>query len=121
MTDTDITTETEAATALVRSQNDAFRKNPVGDIPGTILVAGELAQAGAATHASLFARVRAFDSFTEENDPYGEHDFGSLEHDGETVFWKIDYYDNDRQYHSPDKTDPKQTYRVLTIYYARDH
>ncbi len=37
--------------------------------------------------------VRTFSSFTEDNDPYGEHDFGSLAWYGQKVFWKIDYYD----------------------------
>lgn len=38
--------------------------------------------------------VQEFDRFTEDNDPYGEHDFGSLEWHGEKVFWNIDYYDH---------------------------
>jgi Protein of unknown function (DUF3768) len=43
--------------------------------------------------ANLVKAVRRFDSFTEENDPHGEHDFGSLEWYGVRVFWKMDYYD----------------------------
>ena len=31
--------------------------------------------------------------FVESNDPYGEHDFGSLNWEGHKIFWKIDYYD----------------------------
>ena len=31
--------------------------------------------------------------FEADNDPYGEHDFGSFEYSGETIFWKIGYYD----------------------------
>ena len=37
-------------------------------------------------------RVKAFNDFTEDNDPYGEHDFGSLLCSSETIYWKIDYY-----------------------------
>lgn len=40
----------------------------------------------------LMRAVREFDSFTEDNDPYGERDFGSLSWHGTKVFWKIDYY-----------------------------
>lgn len=40
----------------------------------------------------LMHEIREFDQFTPDNDPYGEHDFGSLMWDGEKVFWKIDYY-----------------------------
>ena len=46
------------------------------------------------THA-IVARVQAYSDFNKRNDPYGEHDFGSFEFCGETVFWKFDYYDLD--------------------------
>ena len=40
----------------------------------------------------LMKLIREYDTFNEDNDPYGEHDFGSLTWLGEKVFWKIDYY-----------------------------
>jgi hypothetical protein len=43
--------------------------------------------------AELRRAVAAFDSFTEDNDPYGERDFGAIELGSERYFWKIDYYD----------------------------
>jgi len=43
---------------------------------------------------------------------YGEHDFGSFEADGHTTFFKIDYFDKDLTYHSPDPSDPSVTERV---------
>ena len=46
-------------------------------------------------------RARAFDAFTPYNDPYGEHDFGSFDHDGRTISWKIDLYDRDYKWYSP--------------------
>ena len=69
----------------------------------------------------LYAKVRAFNEFTERNDPYGEHDFGSIEHEGQTVFWKFDYYDVDLLMHSPDASDPAVTCRVLTIMLASEY
>lgn len=69
----------------------------------------------------LYAKVRAFNEFTERNDPYGEHDFGSIEHEGQTVFWKFDYYDIDLLMHSPDASDPAVTCRVLTIMLAEEY
>ena len=50
---------------------------------------------------AIAARVQTYDDFNERNDPYGEHDFGSFEFCGETIFWKIEYYDLDFQMHSP--------------------
>ncbi len=63
----------------------------------------------------LYAKVQSFYEFTERNDPYGEHDFGSFEHEGQTVFWKFDYFDPDMLMHSPDPSDPAVTARLLTI------
>ena len=41
----------------------------------------------------LVRAVQVFDTFTPDNDPYGEHDFGSINWHQEKTFWKIDYYD----------------------------
>ena len=38
--------------------------------------------------AAIIERVRSFEEFDADNDPYGEHDFGSFDHDGRTIFWK---------------------------------
>ena len=66
------------------------------------------------------------DSFTEDNDQHGEHDFGAFEHEGERIFWKIAYYDRatfgtGRDYASENPADPKQTVRVLTIMLASEY
>ena len=50
-----------------------------------------------------------------------EHDFGSFEHAGKTVFWKLDYYDRDRRYRSPDPTDENVTERILTVMLAQEY
>jgi Protein of unknown function (DUF3768) len=42
--------------------------------------------------SAIREKVELFDSFTEDNEPHGEHDFGAFEHEGQRVFWKIDYY-----------------------------
>jgi hypothetical protein len=69
----------------------------------------------------LLAQVRAYSCFTPQTDPYGEHDFGSLEFQGRKVFWKFDYHDKSSMYHSPDASDPEQTLRVLTIMLASEY
>jgi hypothetical protein len=62
-----------------------------------------------------------FADFTADNDPYGEHDFGAFEMDGQRVFWKIDYYDQTITAGSPDAADPSLTKRVLTIMLASEY
>jgi len=37
--------------------------------------------------------VREYDDWPESKDPYGEHDYGSFEVNGESYIWKIDYMD----------------------------
>lgn len=71
--------------------------------------------------SSIFQDIKKFDNFNNENNPYGENDFGSLERKGRTIFWKIDYYDNNLEYHSPDNTDPEKTKRVLTVMLASEY
>ena len=70
---------------------------------------------------AVLAKVRAFDAFSEDNDPHCEHDFGVLEHLGERIFWKIDYYDQTLTGGSPDPSDPSITVRVLTVMLASEY
>ena len=62
---------------------------------------------------AIMAAVQSFSDFNERNDPYGEHDFGAVQFAGQTVFWKIDYYDIDLCMASPDPADAAVTARVL--------
>ena len=41
----------------------------------------------------VLGRVMIFSDFTPDNDPHGEHDFGTFEVAGRKFFFKIDYYD----------------------------
>ena len=65
--------------------------------------------------------VRSFSDFTPDNDPYGEHDFGMVEYQGEKYFWKFDYYDRTETYGSPEPSDPEETTRVLTIFLSSEY
>jgi hypothetical protein len=64
--------------------------------------------------------VREFKDFKEENDPYGEHDFGSFDAAGEQIMFKMDYYDKKYEYGSPQPSDLAQTARALTVMTARE-
>jgi hypothetical protein len=71
--------------------------------------------------AAVLKAVREFSNFTADNDPYGEHDFGSFVISGNQLFWKIDYYDSDLQMASLDPADDTITVRVLTIMLADEY
>lgn len=84
---------------LIRDMNDAFRRTLAGRLVMTTQGVRDLADD---RQRQLLQAVRCFDEFSEDNDPYGEHDFGAVTVSGERFFWKIDYYDCDLAGHSPD-------------------
>lgn len=65
--------------------------------------------------SKVFQAIQEFFDFTPENDPYGEHDLGSVKVNDVIAFWKIDYYDKNLKFHSPAKDNPDVTERVMTI------
>jgi len=67
----------------------------------------------------LSVAIENYSKFTEDNDPYGEHDFGSLVYEGKKIFWKIDYYDKELKFWcDPLSLDCR---RVLTIMLAEEY
>jgi hypothetical protein len=56
--------------------------------------------------ALVIRRVAMFSDFNTENDPHCEHDFGSFELAGRKFFFKIDAYDTEMRYGSPEPADP---------------
>ena len=69
----------------------------------------------------FLAAIRSSRLFHAGNDPYLEHDFGQVEIDGDTVFWKIDYYALDSEFGSEAPWDAQQTRRVLTLMLAEEY
>ena len=57
----------------------------------------------------------------DENDTYGERDFGSLTFRDTPLFFKIDYYDTDLEFGSEDPADASVTRRVVTIMLASEY
>jgi hypothetical protein len=96
----------------IASLNDAFRAGMTG---GRVIITAGVAALDADARIAVLKEVRAFTAFTSYNDPYGEHDFGSVSVGGHEFFWKIDYYDPSLTRHSDDAADPFVTTRVLTI------
>jgi len=104
--------------ARVRQLNDEARMYLTD---GKVLFTRGVAALPEADQAAILERVCTFDDFAPANDPYGEHDFGAFEHNGHRIFWKIDYYDRDERFGSPDPADPRVTRRVLTIMLAGEY
>jgi hypothetical protein len=75
--------------ARIRQLNDAFRRTFAG---GRVVLTSGVDALPDLIKARALQLVRIFDDFSEDNDPHGEHDFGSFELANFTFFWKIDYY-----------------------------
>jgi hypothetical protein len=112
------TTE-ERNTARIAELNDLARS-----APGVFCVLLQTEGISALTpeqQSAIREKVETFTAFDEDNDPWGEHDFGSFDHDGLKVYFKFDYYDRSREFASPDPSDPAVTVRVLTILLASEY
>ncbi len=104
----------------VRTLNDALRTAVVSPLGQWVFTRG-VHDLGPEFVAQAVGHVRGFDAFTKDNDPYGEHDFGSLNTSGHTVFFKIDYYDQNLEFGSEDPGDPAKCRRVLTVMLASEY
>jgi hypothetical protein len=113
-----MTSTTVPTVERIRVLNDDFRRSFVG---GLVVITAGVEAMPAEQRRSLLAKVRAFDAFTEDNEPQGEHDFGAIDEGGVRYFWKIDYYDRATEFGSPDPADPAVTTRVLTIMRADEY
>jgi Protein of unknown function (DUF3768) len=104
--------------ARIRELNDAFRQTFIG---GRVMFTSGVDALTDTDKAAVLDKVRTFDAFNEDNDPYGEHDFVGIEHDGTKYFAKLDYYAADMEGGSEDPSDPSKTVRVLTIMRADEY
>lgn len=105
-------------TMRIRELNDALRGTLKG---GRIMMTRGVEAFGPLILGQLINQLRTYDLFEEGNDPYGEHDFGSFDHEGNKFFWKIDYYDPSLDAGSEDPSDPSKTTRVLTLMLADEY
>ena len=99
--------------AKIAELNDQCRRGR----NGLITLSEAVSTLKPADQAAIYRLVRDFNTFTPDNDPYGERDYGSFEYQGELMCWKIEYYAPDLHYGSEDPSDPAQTQRVLFIMY----
>jgi hypothetical protein len=116
-----------AIAAVIAEQNDRFRTTWGADftVPGQIVLTRGVADLSPAAKAIIMQRVQTFSEFTEDNDPYGDHTFGSFEFEvAESkyhIFWKIDLYDTAYNMGSDTPEDVSVTRRVLTVLHASEY
>lgn len=96
----------------IANKNDEFRKSGQGiTVTQGVQALEDL--------IGLIDEIRRFNDFSEDNDPYQEHDFGTVYWYGEKVFWKLDYYNQSLTY-GEDPLSPKCR-RVMTIMLASEY
>jgi Protein of unknown function (DUF3768) len=106
------------STDRVRALNDAFRRTFAG---GKVMMTSGVDELPDCVKGEALRQVATFSAFTADNDPHGEHDFGSFTLVGRKFFWKIDHYDREMVHGSEDSADPEKTTRVLTIMLASEY
>ena len=110
--DIEESSELDEQSVKIRDLNDNLRRSFSG---GKIMLTAGIDNLPQDIQASIFKAIQKFDDFSEDCDPYGTHEFGSVEVDSTKVWFKIDTYDLNLEYHSPDAADPTVTKRVMTI------
>ena len=120
-------TEQEEIAGIIAKQNDQFRKTWGADftVPGRIVMTRGVADLGYAEQAQIMQAVQQYCDFSEENDPYGFHDFGvfTIQSQGKPLklYWKIDLYDCDYTHGAAMPTSQAETRRVLTILFPSEY
>jgi len=109
----------EFRTKRIRRLNDALRHGQVES--GSIVITAGLKAKDEGFLGQAAKAVAEFGTFSEDNDPHGEHDFGAFDLDGEKLFWKVDYFDRSLKWGSPDPANPALTHRVLTLMLASEY
>lgn len=107
-------------TIRIRELNDLARKAPDFGKCRLIFTPG-IAFMTEDDKTAVMKQVSEFNTFTTDDDPYGEHDFGAFTYNGERIFWKIDYYDDTLEFGSDAPWNPAVTTRVLTVMLAEEY
>ena len=108
---------TNSSHLRIRELNDVHRKSMSRDV----VITSGVASLSERVREKVIHTVAAFDTFTTDNDPHGEHDFGGFEVEGLKFFWKIDYFDVELEFTTPNRADESLTRRILTIMLADEY
>ena len=102
----------------IQALNDMLRQTFIG---GKILLSAGVASLDEETQHQLLNAVKFFNDFTDDNDPYGEHDCAIVSWEEYRVLFKISYYDPTLTYHSDDPADSRETVRVMTVMFPEEY
>ena len=97
---------------VIARLNDDLRKTFEG---GTVVITRNVRGLEGFNAPELVKALAQYDGFDEDNNPYGERDFGDFELFNTDLYWKIDYYDPDLKCLSADAANASITHRVITI------
>lgn len=98
-------------------RNDRFRKTMISDSRHRTVLTASVAESQ--SRDKIIEAVRNFDEFTGGNDPHGEHDFGRVNVDGDSYYFKLDYYDLNYEYGAD--PDEEEYALLLTIMHTSDY
>ena len=102
----------------IRRLNDQLRITMTG---GQVFITRGVEALGIMAVITIIQAIGQFDDFSSANDPYDEHDFGAIKYGNIRILFKIDYYDKQLEFLSPDPADADVTTRVMTIMLAHEY
>ena len=106
----------DTKTQRIRALNDQLRQSFARG--GISVMTPGIAALGQEAVDRIVKTIAVYDDFCHANDPHEEHDFGSFEADGHTVFFKIDLYEEPNV---KDANGEPVVTRVLTIMLANEY
>lgn len=106
----------------ISKQNDNFRKSPIiTEDMGKIVFTQAIESEGLDFFLEALEKIRSFEDFDPDIDPFGTHEMGKIEVQGKNVWFKIDLYNTDYTFAPEDPTDLAQTRRILTVLFPTDY
>ena len=108
-------TEQVPAAAIAKLNDELRQSIPHLPYPHQMVLTDEVAAVATDQLSELLNQVKSFNSFSEDNDPHGEHDFGKIMLQGDSFFWKFDYYDPTMKYFE------ENGQRVLTLMFCHEN
>lgn len=108
-------------TNKIAELNDKLRQNIFNPGKDKVILTQGVSNLPFDEQLRILIKVKDFNDFTPDNNPWGENDFGKLEHNNTDYFWKIDYYNRDMDAGSENPADENKTCRILTIMKANEY